>query len=168
MPVPEPHPQFIDRALAKATGAGEPERASVPWRRTLIGWPLWLGAALGAAVTAVIMLVLLRPAATDMQPQAQFVLALNESRNIDVIIDSERDLKDATIRIVASGGIALDGFDSDREIGWHADLERGNNLLSLPVIARAPGTGQLMAVVEHEGRTRRLTVALKVSETKKG
>src|SRR5262245_4777326 len=122
MPVPEPRPEFIDRALARASGAVEPERAPADWRRMLIGWQLGMRAAPGGAVTAVIMLVLLRPAATDMQPSAQFVLALNESRNIDVIIDSERDLKDATIRIVASGGIVLDGFDSDREIGWHADL----------------------------------------------
>ena len=166
MPAPEPRPDFVDRALATATANGNLTRPPAQWRQPFLSWPLWLGAALGAGLTAAIMLVLLRPAAPDVQSEAQFVLTLNEARNIDVIIDSERDLDDATIRIVASGGIVLDGFDNDREIDWHADLKRGNNLLSLPVVARAAGSGQLMAVVEHDGRTRRLTVALKVSETK--
>jgi hypothetical protein len=36
------------------------------------------------------------------------------------------------------------------------------NLLSLPVFARAPGDGLVVAEIEHEGRTRRLSVALHV------
>ena len=71
-----------------------------------------------------------------------------------MLIDSERELKGATIRIAASGSIALDGFDDERQIDWQADLERGSNLLSLPVVARAAGKGRLVAVIEHEGRTR--------------
>ena len=54
----------------------------------------------------------------------------------------------------------LDGFDDERQIDWQADLERGSNLLSLPVVARSAGKGRLVAVIEHEGRTRRVAIDL--------
>jgi hypothetical protein len=92
-------------------------------------------------------------------------LALNETRAIDVLIDSERELEDATIRIVATGSVVLDGFEDEREIGWHAHLEKGSNVLSLPVVARSTGQGQLVAVIEHDGRTRRMTINLTVRDT---
>ena len=37
-------------------------------------------------------------------------------------------------------------------------------MLSLPVLARSTGAGQLVAVIEHEGRTRQVTVNLTVRD----
>ena len=68
-------------------------------------------------------------------------LALHEARAIDVLIQSDRDLPAATIRIAVTGGVALDGFANDHIIDWRADLERGSNLVSLPVVARKAGDG---------------------------
>jgi hypothetical protein len=44
-----------------------------------------------------------------------------------------------------------------------ATLTQGANLLSLPVFAREPGEGRVVAEIEHEGRTRRVSVAMHVS-----
>jgi hypothetical protein len=164
IPAPEPRPEFIDRAFAKATGqaqaAAQPRRGALS--HLVSRWETWTGALVGAAVAVVLTLFLLRPA--DLNP-ADITLALNETRAIDVLIDSERALEDATIRIVATGSVALDGFESDREIDWQTHLAPGNNVLSLPVVARSTGTGQLVAVIEHGGRTRRVTVTLNVLES---
>ena len=158
LPAPEPRPDFVARAFAKATGqtAAPHIKLSQLARR----WETWVGAALGAAIATLFTVAILlshRPAAPP-----EIKLALNEMRDIDVLIESERTLEDATIRIVASGSVALDGFDSEREIGWTAHLEQGSNMLSLPVVARSTGAGQLVAVIEHGGRTRRVTVNLAV------
>jgi hypothetical protein len=107
------------------------------------------------------MLMLLSPMATR---EPGITLALNEMRDIDVLIDSERALDGATIRIVATGSVVLDGFDNEREIGWQTHLAKGSNMLSLPVVARSTGAGQLVAVIEHEGRTRQVTVNLTVRD----
>jgi hypothetical protein len=129
-------------------------------------WETWIGAALGGAVAAVLTaVILLRPVEQPAPTPMGISLALNESRAIDVLIDSERELEGATIRIVATGSIVLDGFDDEHEIGWNARLERGSNVLSLPVVARSTGQGQLVAVIEHEGRTRRMTINLTVRDT---
>jgi hypothetical protein len=164
MPIPEPRPGFVERALARATAQQQaPQAVAVPGRlrRFATRWETWAGAALGGAVAAALMLVLLSPVGPpDAGPQ--LALTLHESRNVDVLIDSDRELKDATIRIAAIGSIALDGFDNERQIDWQADLERGTNLLSLPVVARAAGKGWLVAVIEHEGRSRQVAIDLSV------
>ncbi len=158
MPTPEPRPGFVERALARAAAqhakpaGGSPSRTPAPLRDAVGD----LGGRRARRRRR--CRAHARPAATrrhDRSPQPPLALTLHEARNVDVLIDSERELKGATIRIAASGSIALDGFDDERQIDWQADLERGSNLLSLPVVARAAGKGRLVAVIEHEGRTRR-------------
>jgi hypothetical protein len=164
MPTPEPRAGFVERALARAVAQQRGSQAvSLPGRlrRFATRWESWAGAALGGAVAAALMLVLLRPVDTT-DSQGRIALTLHETRSVDVLIDSDRELKGATIRVVASGSIALDGFDDERQIDWQADLERGTNLLSLPVVARAAGKGRLVAVIEHEGRTRQVAIDLSV------
>jgi hypothetical protein len=168
LPAPEPRPGFVDRALANATR--QPAARAKESTRGLVHlasrWETWIGAAFGGAVAAALTLFLLRPVVE--QPAATpmgISLALNETRAIDVLIDSERELEDATIRIVATGSVVLDGFDNEHEIGWRANLEKGSNVLSLPVVARSTGNGQLVAVIEHDGRTRRMTINLTVRDT---
>jgi len=169
LPEPEPRPGFVDQALARAAHAHRPvaPRSQRTPRRAgfLARWETWFGAAVGGAVAATLTAVLLRPVVQNESQPLGIALALHETRDIDVLIDSERVLKDATIHISASGAVALDGFENDHEIDWHADLERGSNLLSLPVVARSAGKGQLVAVIEHDGRSRRVTIALTVLDT---
>ena len=168
MPTPEPCAGFVERALARATAQQRTEQASLParLRRFLSRWETWAGAALGAAAAAAMTLILLRPVDTTESSRPQLALTLHETRNIDVLIDSERELKGATIRIAATGSIALDGFDDEQHIDWQADLERGSNLLSLPVVARTAGKGRLVAVIEHDGRTQRVAIDLTVIDPK--
>ena len=169
LPAPEPRPDFVDRALANATRqpAAPAQERSLGLGHLVSRWETWIGAAFGGAVAAALTLFLLRPMVEQPAPATPMgiSLALNETRAIDVLIDSERELEDATIRIVATGSVVLDGFDNEREIGWHAHLERGSNVLSLPVVARSTGNGQLVAVIEHGGRTRRMTINLTVRDT---
>jgi len=165
MPAPEPRAGFVERALARAAAHQREAQAGLPGRLRGFAtrWETWAGAALGGAVAAALTaFILLRPVATTVSPQA-LALALNETRNVEVLIDSERELKGATIRIAASGSIALEGFDDERQVDWQADLERGSNLLSLPVVARSAGKGRLVAVIEHEGRTRQVAIDLNVT-----
>jgi hypothetical protein len=163
LPEPQPRPGFVDRALANASGPAT--HATNPVVQLVSRWETWIGAAVGATVASVVTLLLLRAPEQLASPSPGITLALNEARAIDVLIDSERTLEDATIRIVAIGSVALDGFENDREIGWQTHLDRGNNVLSLPVVARSAGEGRLVAVIEHAGRTRWMTINLTVLDT---
>jgi len=148
MPVPEPDPGFVDRVLANAS---KPKRRSFGW---------WGVGIVALAATVACVALLLKPPGEVLRPSV--TLALNESREVSLVIDSERALEGATIHLYVTGSVALAGYEQQNEIEWKTSLTPGANLLSLPVIARAPGDGSVVAVIEHEGRTRRMSLALHV------
>lgn len=163
LPTPQPRAGFVDEALANAAKrAGAIPGATGP-RPVLLRPQIWLAAAAGAVIAAAFTWFLLQPLAASRD--GGIALALNESRNIDVLIDSDRELQDATIRITLVGGVVLDGFEDQRQIDWQADLVQGANMLSLPVVARNAGAGRLVAVIEHGGKTRTVTLNLTVNDT---
>src|SRR5687768_10679978 len=139
MPVPPLRPGFVDRALANAV-THSTARAR---RNVLARWETWMGAALGAAAAVLVTVFLMRPGMPTIETGV--TLAVDESRNIDVLIDSERTLEDATIRVAASGSVELDGLEDKRQVQWQTRLDRGRNVLSLPIVARSAGAAQLVA-----------------------
>ena len=163
MPVPSPRPGFAEEALARAVASHERE-AKRP-ARAFVRWETWFGAAVGAAVAALATFLVMRPDVPSAQ-EPGITLAINESRNVDVLIDSERTLDGAMIRVVTTGSVELEGFEDKHSVEWQTRLERGRNVLSLPVVARTSGPAQLVTVIEHEGRTRKVAVNLLVKPQK--
>jgi hypothetical protein len=158
LPTIEPRPGFVDEAFRKATS--QTPRTSL--FTGLVNRPeTWVGVAAGAvlAIAVAFSSTWLERQRTAHEP---IDLAMNEIRHIEVLIDSERDLPDTNIKISAVGGIALQGFEDQQQIDWRANLRRGSNLLSLPVVARTSGDGVLLAVVEHAGKRRSVTVNVRV------
>ena len=160
MPVPEPRPGFVSRVLADAT-EGRPLRATQIPRTTFARPATWWAAAAGAALATLAWAMFWVGFGEPKEPR--LVLALNESRAVSLVIDSERDLEGATIHIYVTGSVELNGFGDQHEIAWLTSLTQGANLLSLPILGVKPGEGRVEAVIEHEGRTRRVSVAMHVS-----
>lgn len=114
----------------------------------------WLGTGFGAAVAASILALALtlgwyRPTADPASEVAQFAVALGEPRNINIAIETDRALAGASISILLSGAVELDGFGSRRELTWTTDLEAGVNRLSLPIMAIEPRGGQMVVRLSH-------------------
>jgi hypothetical protein len=158
MPVPEPRPGFVDRVLENASGATAPEVGRI--RAALRRPSTWWAAGVGALAATVVWMALFIHSGAIQEPN--LILALNESRDVPLVIDAERNLDGATIRLSVTGSIGLAGYGEQQQIEWTTSLTQGANLLSLPVFARAAGDGRVVAEIEHEGRTRRLSVALHV------
>ena len=161
MPIPDPRPGFVDRVLIRAT-AGTPGRETRVARSIFKRPATWWAAGAGALAATLVWGVLFwTQSGAPQEPSVN--LALNESREVSLVIDSERDLTDATIRVFVMGSVGLAGYEEQREIEWLTSLTQGANLLSLPVIGLTPGEGSIVAVIEHGGRTRRVSVAMHVS-----
>ena len=116
----------------------------------------WQGAAAGAAVAAglAILVVGVQRAAvpvTDMPAlqSAEFRVALDERRLMDLAIESDRPLANARISIELSGGVELDGYGLQRVVEWNADLKAGINRLSLPLVAVDPEGGRMVVRLSH-------------------
>ena len=160
MRVPEPRRGFEARVLANATGSStrEPSGLRAALRRASTWWAALAGALV--ATLAWVAVIWMQPGVT---PEARLVLALHETREVPLVIESERNLEGATIRLYVTGSVALAGYEQQHEVEWVATLTQGANLLSLPVVALEPGEGRVVAEIEHEGRTRRVSVAMHVS-----
>ena len=159
MTVPEPRPGFEDRVLANATQPRvAPRGVRAALRRPSTWWAAGIGAL--AATLAWVAVLWMQPGAAR---EPSLVLALHESREVSLVIESERDLEGATIRLYVTGSVALAGYENEKEIQWLASLTQGANLISLPVVARAPGDGRVVAVIEHGGRKRSVSVTMHVA-----
>lgn len=111
----------------------------------------WLGTGFGAVVAASFfalafafgMFAPQQDAATD------FHIALNETRQMDIAIETDRELQEATITIILAGDVDLDGFPTQRELSWSTNLDAGVNRLSLPLIATGTNGGQVLVRLDH-------------------
>jgi hypothetical protein len=160
LPTPEPSLGFVDRAIRNAAGAKKRPSLIVHIIRS---WETWCGVAFGALAATLLALGLLRP--TVNSQRADIALHINEVKNVDVIIDSERDLTNATIRVATLGGVRLQGFEDEQQLDWTASLQSGANVLTLPVLAHSVGSGAIIAMIEYGGGQRSVTVNVRVRET---
>jgi hypothetical protein len=122
----------------------------------------WLGVGVGAALAASVAaaaFMMLRPLSQSPPPGAPAVtLAINEERDVNVALSSPEPLSNAEIHVAVSGDIGLWGFAEQRELRWNADLDRGVNQLTLPIIALGPHGGQVLVEVQHGDKRRAFVV----------
>lgn len=148
--VPAPERHSFERAMRRA--AQRPV-ASAARRRGF-----WLGTAVGGAIAAGLAVAVttlwLQSSALQAPANPEVTLALNEVRDVSVSIDSPEMLSGAEIRVVLTGAIGLQGFDEQRELRWVADLDRGLNQLTLPLVARGASGGQVTVEVQHGDKLR--------------
>lgn len=144
--VPGPTPGAFDRILLRARRAN----ARLDDRRS---GRFWMGAAAGGALAASLLLAIFFFGRT-FEPSspaqgAELAIALHETRDMSIAIDSPVDVVQAEIRLVLVGGIALAGFEGQSELRWAAPLDRGVNLLTLPITMQARGGGHVLVEVSY-------------------
>jgi hypothetical protein len=153
LPIQRPRDGSFRDAIRAAVSANTATRP----RRT----GFWLGVAVGAALAAsitVAVVVMLRPS-TQSPPGAPAVtLAVNEERDVNVALSSPEPLSNAEIHVAVSGDIGLRGFADQRELRWSADLDRGVNKLTLPIVALGPHGGQVLVEVQYGDKRRAFIV----------
>jgi len=122
--------------------------------RTVAGQRFWLGTAVGGAIAAsllavILMLgVLIRP--VDDAPQiATFRISADELRTLNVAIETEQALAGAEISVLLAGAVEIEGAAGRREFSWTEDLDAGINKLSLPLVASGDGGGRMLVRLKH-------------------
>jgi len=128
------------------------------------GQRFWLGAGFGGAIAASLLALAfaLGMLAVPEQPEvAEFMLSMEESRPMHVAIEADRPLQDATISILLSGDVQLEGFGDRRELSWTDDLDAGVNKLTLPLKAVGESGGQMVVRLSHPDSEQLFVVQLK-------
>lgn len=112
----------------------------------------WQGAGVGALAASLMALALFFSWSASPVPEdrpVEFVVSLDEPRQMNIAFETDRALEGATITILLAGSVEIDGYGSQRELSWSEDLDAGTNRLSLPVIASGFEGGQMVVRLEH-------------------
>ena len=118
------------------------------------GKRVWAYAGLGSVLAASLLVAVMGIGwvgqdVDESEYVAQFAAAVSEPTIMNVAIEADRPLQDATISILLSGDVALDGFGGEREVTWITNLEQGVNRLQLPVIALDASGGKMIVRLDH-------------------
>jgi hypothetical protein len=158
LPVSPPSAGFADRALRVAV-----ERNSRHHHRS--GFIKGFAAAMAAGLALWIIVGILPVSKSPYAPaghENEISIALYQTQNIKLAFNSAIELKDARITIELPNNLALTGYEGRRELTWHTNLTKGDNILTLPVKAQAIAKGRIIAKIEHGSRTKTIEIAIDV------
>jgi hypothetical protein len=145
----------FERVMSRTIDASE---------RQSSGQRFWLGAGFGGAIAASLLAVAfaLGMLAVPEEPAvAEFYVSMEEARSMHVAIEADRPLQDATISIMLSGDVQIDGFGNRRELIWTDNLDAGVNKLTLPLIAIGEDGGQMVVRLNHPDSEQLFVVQLR-------
>ena len=155
-PTAPPRPDLFDEITGNV--------ATIGTRDTGRG-QFWLGTAVGGLIAAGLATLVLTFGVFNNMPTPAatapaVAMALGTPQDINIAIDAERDLVGTTVYVTLTDGFGIAGYGEERTLSWQTDLRSGVNKLTLPIVATATGTGQLVVRLEHEGSERLFRIDL--------
>ena len=151
-------PEGLFARLATARHARTTARPMSPWVAAI-------GGAFAAGLAIVAFDYFYSVPGLDRAPTVpSLTMALNETRDVSVTIDSPEAFMDVDIRVVLAGGIELEDFRGRREVKWKTDLEMGINRLTLPIVASDSSGGRLLIAVGLGDKQRAFVVQIDVND----
>ena len=140
-----PSDDFFKHVVATATGNSDDRTGRQRF---------WMGTAFGGAVAASLFAIAFFFGSTDSGHSpagstAEFVVAVGEPRQMNLAFETDRQLDGATITILLSGDVEIEGYGMQRELTWSENLDAGVNRLSLPVLASGIDGGQMIVRMTH-------------------
>ncbi len=174
MPVAEPPEGFADRVLANAYKAAVEQNVPPRQNHHRRGFALGFGSAAAAALAVWVVVGMSPGELSDTDNASESVIAstgevveqptmsitVNTQQTIRLAFASNESLQGAKITIRLPENVALVGYPGRRQLSWETNLKKGDNLLSLPIIATQVAQGELIADIEYEGRVKTLTLNL--------
>ena len=160
---PAPRAGSFEKAIWTATigsGVQHPDR-----KLDVARGRFWLGTGFGGALAASVLLAVLTVGSLVRSPEvdsrAELSIALHETRDVSIAIDSPASFAAAEIRVVLVGAVALAGYQGKSELRWSTPLDRGVNVLRLPVAMEGPSGGHLLVEVNFGGHQKTFAVQLR-------
>ncbi len=132
---PAMRPEFSARAFDKV-------QQQNPRSARFTGTGLALAASL--ALAGIVGIFMHQPDSTAPEPLA-IQISLQQTQDVNLVFNAKEDLNEVTISIELSDNLALDGYGGKRTVSWNTPLQKGKNVLSLPIIATQSGNGMLTA-----------------------
>ncbi len=135
---PAMRPAFANQAFDKA----RQQNVTVVKTKRFTGTGLALAASL--ALAGIVGVFMQQPDSTVSEPAA-INISMQKVKDISLVFNAKENLDKVNISIELSGNLALDGYGGKRTVSWNTPLQKGENVLSLPIIATQSGNGMVIA-----------------------
>lgn len=138
LPAPPLPPDLPERVLARARKQTAFAR---PHGRNVASLALAASLALGIGVGVVLVGKVSTPGGPTQVDQVVLESAPATSQTVTLLYRTEEPLPGVTVTLRIPAHVALEGYGDRRELTWQTDLRAGQNVLRLPLVARAAGRG---------------------------
>jgi hypothetical protein len=160
----EPVEPASDGALERAIDRALTNEPAKRYRRGFLSG-IASGALLAAALAALAIGVWWQTTDDAAVAAPEVRIALNQPRDVTVMLESPEPLVDVDLRIELRGAIALTGYEGQRELRWMTNLDRGINQLTLPIVALDASGGQVLVEVAHGDKRRTFVLDVRAAST---
>lgn len=94
------------------------------------------------------------------QQAATIDIALQKSRTVNLKFNAPENLDQVTLSIELPDHVELSSYPGQRSLSWKTKLNKGSNVLSLPVIAIGSGEGELVARIQYGNKSKHFSIIL--------
>ena len=128
----------------------------------------WSTAGIGGAIAAGVIAWLIvslpagLPSVVDQDALDTVTISLNVEKTFKLKFESSRDMQAATLFLELPAGVEVPGFEGLDTVAWTTAIEKGSNILELPIIVRSGDGGTILARLEHEGKQKTFLFAITV------
>lgn len=159
LPAPAARPGFVDEALARAVRGAD--GATRHTRRPLVAMALAASLALAVGVAVIVDT---RPVPAPVQT---VTLTLDQPETLRLRFNSARPLPAATLSLTLPENLELVGYGARAELTWQTDLNAGENLLQLPLVAHGVVKDGLVARLSHGESSKTFRVKIEIKRADK-
>ncbi len=151
---PAMRPEFASQVFDKL----RQQNTTVAKSKRFTGTGLALAASL--ALAGIVSVFMHQPDSTVSEDPAAIRISMQQAKDIRLVFNAKEDLEKVTISIELSDNLALDGYGAKRTVSWNTPLQKGKNMLSLPIIATQSGNGTVIARLRlgNQDKTIRINV----------
>jgi hypothetical protein len=164
LPVQEPSEGFFDRVFDDVDDQATPETNR---RRTdqPATWPTRRRLAIAAvfAVVCATAFVVQQPfSGAPSSDIPEVTIAMHEVTPVSLVFSADDELQDARLSLQLPDGVELAGYSGRSALSWKTDLERGKNVLRLPLVGHIASAAEIVATLEHTQGTKTFRLKVKV------
>ena len=90
-------------------------------------------------------------------------VAMNQTQPVKLMFDSRSEIKHAKLTVDLPDNVTLEGYPGRRELSWPTNLNKGKNVLALPIEAVRAGQGELRVELDYNQKVKTFRVVLKTT-----
>lgn len=95
---------------------------------------------------------------------SEVMISVDSMHTVNLAFDVANPIQNATLKITLPENVEVVGYPGMSQLSWQTSLTQGRNILPLPLKGTANADGELIATVEHDGKTKSIRIKVRVGK----